>query len=85
MVILFGIVGGLMMWLLVQSIEPEKVVIEAGMSYGEIAKMIGSSNSVSYTEQGILRQWIGSGRHLVVMFDNNDVMLYVTHQFDYYK
>lgn len=50
-----------------------------GKTLQEITSVCGQPNSVSTTSEGIkVRQWISTGYHIVLLFDENDICLGVS-------
>ena len=57
-----------------------------GKTYDEIVEVCGEANSVSTTTKNrkriIIRQWITTGYHIVLLFDKNDICLGVSSETD---
>ncbi len=84
------IIGGIFMFLIIQ------VVVRApGMSLGkkfvslgilkgktlaQIVAVCGNPTSNSYVEGGSVKQWMATGYHIALLFDENDVCLGVSHE-----
>ena len=52
-----------------------------GKKYSEIEKVVGKPNAVSTAKNGkIVRQWMRTGFHIALIFDENDVCEGVSHQ-----
>lgn len=52
-----------------------------GMSYADIEKVVGKPQSVSQMgDGGTLRQWISTGYHIALVFDENDKMVGISHE-----
>lgn len=56
-----------------------------GENFEEIANVVGLPNSISSTigaigKQVIVKQWMATGYHIVLLFDENDVCLGVSQQ-----
>lgn len=53
----------------------------AGKTLAEIVAVCGNPSSVSPTGNGtILRQWMATGYHIALLFDENDVCIGITHE-----
>lgn len=52
-----------------------------GKSYTEIEKAVGKPNSISSVKDGkTIRQWLRTGYHIALIFDENDICEGVSHQ-----
>lgn len=52
-----------------------------GKTYNEIVAVVGSPNSVSSSaDGGKICQWLQTGYHISLLFDNNDICLGVNHE-----
>ena len=52
-----------------------------GKSLSEIVSKVGSPSSVSATgDGGTLRQWMATGYHIALIFDENEICLGVSHE-----
>ncbi len=51
-----------------------------GKSYNEICEICGAASSVSYINGKKLCQWMATGYHVALMFDENDICEGVTHE-----
>lgn len=51
-----------------------------GGTYNEIISAVGAPNSISHNANGKVCQWIQTGYHIVLLFDDNDICLGVSHE-----
>lgn len=83
------IVGGLILYFIIKAVVRApgaslqakfiKLGTLKGKTLQEITSVCGQPNSVSSTAEGIrVRQWISTGYHIVLLFDENDICLGVS-------
>lgn len=83
------LVGGLILYLIIRALVRApgaslnskfvKLGTLKGKTLQEITSVCGKPNSVSTTAEGIkVRQWIATGYHIALLFDENDICLGVS-------
>ncbi|MBQ7500866.1 MAG: hypothetical protein IJT91_08230 [Clostridia bacterium] len=91
MAFIIPIIGGLIMYLVIHALvrSPGKVLNAKfvklgtlkGKTFQEITAACGQPNSVSATAEGVkVCQWMATGYHIALLFDENDVCLGVSHE-----
>lgn len=84
-------IGGIVMYVLIASLvrTPGRVLARKfvslgnmkGMSYSELVKTVGNCSSISDIGNGCkLRQWIVTGYHIAIVFDENDRVVKISHE-----
>ena len=57
----------------------------SGKSMHEITRFVGPANSMSQTSSGVLLQWIVTGYHIALQFDEQGNFVQINHQFLNYE
>ena len=53
-----------------------------GKTFSELQKVVGNPSSISHHANGTrLRQWQATGFHMAILFDGEDRVMRITHQF----
>ena len=91
MYFMYYIIGGLILFVIISAVvrapgndlqkKFAKLGTLSGKHYSEIEKACGKPSSVSSLKDGkILRQWMATGYHIALIFDNNDICEGISHE-----